>query len=188
MGSKVYKGQEVVVEGSLSGETIIVTKFAYDPAFNLEYLGEAKIGTREWENKFFIQKFIYDPAFNLVEILNATNEMTTGAAELTIDTSDNHYIVITLPAGGDFSEVSPQDSISVSTANNKFHLLPVHDTNQEDQVRIRKTDIPANILATIVDEANTSLAPTDVKVRLENERTKPYEKRRWDHRERYIYA
>lgn len=188
MGSKVYKGQEVVVEGSLSGETIIVTKFAYDAAFNLEYLGEAKIGTAENQNRFFIQKFIYDPAFNIIEILNATNETTVGAPELTIDTtSDPGFIKVILPAGGDFSEVNSGDSISVKTPNNAFNVLPIYDTNEQDELRIQKSDLPSNILSSIVEEANTLLTPTDIIIRLENPSTKPYEKRRWDHRERYIY-
>jgi|DEB0MinimDraft_6_1074348.scaffolds.fasta_scaffold21121_2 hypothetical protein len=170
-------------------ELASVTKFAYDAAFNLEYLGEAKIQATDSENKFFLQKFIYDPAFNLIEILNATNDTSLGAAALTIDvSSDPNFILINLPNGGDFSEVNAADFISVKTVNNEFNLLLIYDTDQNTNARIRKSDVPSEILSTIVDETNTVIASQDVLVRLEDDSTKELNKRRWDHRERYIYA
>lgn len=188
-GSKVYKGQNVMVEGSLSGETIIVTKFAYDTAFNLEYLGEAKIGTQEHENKFFIQKFIYDPAFNLIEIINATNITHCGADQVTIDvTSDPMYLTITIPSEGDFTEANVGDSIFVTTDTNEISQFPIAETNQTDTVRVLKNDIPSNILSSISDEANFILNNVnDLRLTLKNDSTKDFSKRRWDHRERYTY-
>lgn len=187
--SKVHEGQVVVVEGSLVGETIIVTKFAYDSAFNLKYLGEAKAGSAIQENKFFIQKFIYDSAFNLIDILNATNRSSVGADQVTVDvTTDAMHVVITLPNAGDFTELNAGDSLSLITVNNTFNLLPIKDTNQTNQVRILKNDIPANILATMIDEVATPIATANLLVQLNDDKTKAYKKRRWDHRERYIYA
>lgn len=189
MGSKVYKGQNVMVEGSLSGETVIITKFAYDTAFNLEYLGEAKIGTQVHENKFFLQKFIYDPAFNLIEILNATNKTNVGADQVSIDvTSDPQYLIITLPSFGDFKEASPGDSIFVKTDVNSVAQFPISDTDNVSQVRVDKKDIPANILVSITDQSNFILEDIfDVRLTLKADKTKDYSKRRWDYRERYIY-
>lgn len=187
MADKVYKGQNVVVEGSLSGETLITTKMAYDTKMNIEYLGEAKIGSPEDTNRYFIYKYIYDCNLNLVEIQSATNESSVGANEVSVDTSGS-FITVTLPDGGDFSELNKDDHLSLKTINNTFNMLPVFEIVDNNSIKIRKSDIPSNIIAGIVDESNTQIDEFDLKVKFVNTATKDYSKRRWDHRTRYIYV
>jgi len=190
MSSKVYKGQGVIITGSLSGETIIVTKFSYNSRSNLEYLGEAKIGSKEEENKFFIKKYIYDNKQDLIEIRNATNRTSVGANIVSVDkTSDPMYVIISLSDLGDFSEVRPEDSVSLVTSNNKFDGLQINKVSEDKkQIFLLKEKIPSNMLLAIIDENLTDIAETDLMVQLNHEDTKDYAKRRWSHRNRYVYA
>jgi len=186
MASKVYKGQSVVVEGSLVGETIIITKFAYDTALSLEYLGEAKIGSGAYDSKWFIQKFFYDPTLNLIDIKTATNQTTPGATFVSIDATDPNMPIITI-GNGDFIEVNDGDSITLTTGTQSISGLPIR--------KISPTQIYINFLqdcgsppvVPIVSEINTLISATDFIITLNNDATKDFSKRKWSNRTRYVY-
>ena len=186
MSSKVYKGQGVVVEGSLAGETIIITKFAYDTTLSLEYLGEAKIGTKVSDNRWFIQKFFYDSTLSLTDIKTATNKTTVGATSVSIDATNPNIPIITIN-NGDFSEIRDGDSITLTTALQTISGLPVR--------KISDTQVSINFIAdcgsppatAVISESNVPISVTDLVMTLSSDYTKDFARRRWDNRERYIY-
>jgi hypothetical protein len=186
MSSKVYKGQGVIVEGSLAGETIIISKFAYDSTLSLEYLGEAKAGTSPSQNKWFIQKFFYDSTLSLTDIKNATNRTNVGATMVSIDASNPNLPIITI-SNGDFSEVNSGDTISLTTPTQNVSGYPIR--------KISDTQISINFLqdcgqppaVSVLSETNTSISLNDFIITLSSDATKDWAKRRWDHRDRYVY-
>ena len=184
MGSKVFKGQEQQIEGSLVGEPIIVTKTAKTPTLQIEYLAEAKYATPDYANRHFIFKFTYDFALSVDRILQASNDTRTEATQVTVDTTiDKRGIKITI-VGGDFSEVNDGDEFSLTTTLNDMQAVLI-------KLKLSDTELilePTNLANPIVDETNTPIGADDLIIRLQNEKTKDFSKRRWDHRERYIYV
>lgn len=186
MGNKVFKGQEVVVEGSLVGETLIVSRFAYDASLNLEYLGEAKVGSGESASKWFIQRFGYDAILNLISIQTATNRTTVGSTSVSIDATNPNLPIITIH-NGDFSEVNSGDHITLTTGLQSISGQPV--------IKISDTQISIDFLkdcgspptVPIVSENAATIVETDFIITLANDATKDYAKKRWANRERYIY-
>ena len=127
MGSKVHKGQEVVVPGSLVGETIVTKKIDYDSVCNPIYIADVKVGIPDCENRHFIKFLTFDSSCNLTKVETALNKTrigdSTDSITVTLDvTSDTSFISITV-AGGDFSEIAIGDSIQVTTISNTVQHL-----------------------------------------------------------------
>lgn len=186
MSSKVYEGQGVVVEGSLCGETMIITKLSYNSAMAVEYIGECKFGKDDTERFHFIQRLYYDAALNVTSIKVAQNYIYADATQATITVSPTDVLVSLDPLGtnGDFDEVRTDDALFLTTPTQKILNVPVIKVDKYT-LRIRKASDATN-LNVIVDEIAT-INKTDCYCQLNNAETKPFSKRRWDLRLRYIY-
>lgn len=181
MSDKQHKGQLQVVEGSPTGEFHVIPKFAYDIYFNLEYLAEAKIGKSDHVNAHYIQKFVYDASCNMTRILIATNLTNCDCTDVSIDVINGITIKISTTTG-DFVEVNEGDSFNLTTPTQKIvGLVAKREDDTTVVVTLSEEDL------TLVDETDTSIAVTDLTVKLNHKNTKEYDKRRWDHRERYFY-
>ena len=185
--SKVYKGQGVIVEGSLVGETIIVTKLSYDTALNLEYLGEAKYGSGETENRWFIQRFFYDSTLSLTDIKNATNRTTTDTTLISsIDVTDPRKPCITI-GNGDFSQVMNGDMISLTTPLQSISGVPIIKISDTEICLDFSSDCALLPTVPILAETNVPIQPSNLIITLVNDRSKDMTKRAWACRERYFY-
>ena len=178
---KVHKGQTQVVEGSAVGEFYVIHKMDYTNSCQLKYLGEAKIGLPDSVGAHFIQKFEYDARKNLERVLIATNESTLGCDEISVEKLSDTTVKVLLHSG-DASEVTEGDSFRADTGS---QLIQGNvKRKQDDQKLILELCEPS---PSMVDEYNVSVSEEDVMVAFNNEKTKGYTKRRWDHRERYVY-
>ena len=181
-GRKNYKGQDQVVQGSPTGEYLVITRFDYDNSCgDPKYIGEAKIGSAEIDSKWHIELLEYDSVGNLVVIKTATNQILTGSTEITIDPTYGtaEQTLLTL-ADGTFHEhyVKPGDYIKLDTALNFIRNAEIQEVLSDTQVVIK---------AVGVSEVSAALDPEDLIITLQNELTKDYAKRRWDLRALYIY-
>jgi hypothetical protein len=185
MTNRVYKGQGLVLEGNYVGENFIVTKTSRTPALQYEYIGEAKYGTPDNMNRHYIMHVTYTPALQADRILSASNDTTTDATNVTVETLvDKRGIRITI-VNGDFSEVHAGDEFTLNTTNNHMRSVPITAVLSDTQIlvsRLENLDIP------IVDETNTPINKHDLLIRLKHEDTMEFHRRRWDHRTRYIYV
>jgi len=177
-GSKTHKGQQLILPGSFTGEPIVSNRYAYNSASLLEFCGEAKFGTPENTPKWFIQKFEYDLGCDLAAVLNACNQVTTKATDISVDTTSNSPDVKITIVGGVFDQIGDGDKITIDTAANKWVGKFVS--------KLSATEITVSTEAVAVDETTTAIADEDFLITLEND--KEFHRRRWDKREFYIYA
>ena len=160
---KELKGQTLVLPGSRSGASTIVTELAYDSAFNLEFIGEARYASPTNGLNWYIEKLTYDSAFNLIRIQTAQNLRrlgTTGDLTDTMNPDANEYI---FPDGSSFFDIRVGDSID----------------------RIPVTRISGNTITLL--EPLSRLTLSELILTLEEYSTKDFNKRAWDLRELYIY-
>ena len=157
---KEYKGQTLVIDGSKSGSSIVVTRLAYDSAFNLEFIGEARYGSAETDQYWYIERLSYDSAFNLVNIETAQNQRALGPAGSAISISGS---VVTVPADLFISDLNPGDLLD---------NIPIVSIN--------------GVEITLSGTLGTTVA-NDVVVTLENYIVKDFNKRAWTIRNLYVY-
>ena len=157
---KEYKGQTLVIDGSKSGASVVISRLAYDSAFNLEFSGEARYGSQNSDQHWYIEKLSYDSAFNLVSIETAQNSRLLGSTGVLV-VADN---VVTIPTDTFISDLSVDDTL------NNLRIVSISGQDITLSGPLGTTD------------------PTLVTVVLENYVTKDFNKRAWDLRELYIYA
>ena len=180
MSSVVHKGQIQVVEGSPSGDFYVKTILGYNDAKKLIYVGTQKTNTTQNENRCFIEKLIYDELGLFQEILIAQNLTSLGCTNVTIKKLSPNVAEITPNNGVGIAEIYKDDSFNLTSTNNTFSGIIVKKVNNSLHVRL-------NSDFSIVDETIT-INEFDLIVRLENELTKDYTKRRWANRTTYLYA
>lgn len=179
-GEMWHKGQTQVVEGSPSGDYYTTTKLDYAGTINLVYLGECKIGISDSINSHFIQQFLYINNL-LTSIQIATNETTLGCTNINISVPTSQVVQITLN-NGDVSEININDGFS-------FNSGPYNFAGTVQNV-IQPNILWINVLngtSGISPVSNFTIGLTDMLCNLEADSTKKYEKRRFDHRTRYLY-
>ena len=157
---KELKGQTLVLPGSRSGASTIVTELAYDSAFNLEFIGEARYASPTSGLHWYVEKLSYDAAFNLIRIQTAQNLRRLATTGDFTDLGNNTY---QFPEGSFFSDIQAQDSI--------------------DQIPI--TSITGDTI--VLARPLSRLSLSTLILTLENYTTKDFNKRAWDLRELYIY-
>lgn len=177
--AKQHKGQLQTVEGSMVGEAITVSRFAYNEAYCVEYIGEAKFNTPENDYKWHITKFKYDEVYNVTHILTASNTATTKATQVSVNPAIPTAIVVDI-VGGVFDIASIGDNILVNTLTNKFRA-------KISQVMSPTQVIVANPTVPVLSEVSTVITADDLLISLELEENKDFAKRRWDKREFYLY-
>jgi hypothetical protein len=183
MGSKVYKGMEVGLEGSPCGEFPFITKYAYtSTCCSLEYTGDCKVGGLDHARHHYIEKYEYDACFNLIDVKIAQNKLIANATAVTLSVQPYYVHVILTPGNGDFTEMHTGDTIYVKTPTQLINNVPVEKIS-DYEVKI-KIDVSCN---GIVDKS-AAIAITDIVSTLNHEETKDYNKRRWDYRDRYQFS
>ena len=160
---KELKGQTLVLPGSRSGASTIVTELAYDSAFNLEYIGEARYASPTIGLHWYIERLSYDAAFNLIRIQTAQNLRILGTTGTLTDMGNNTY---QFPPGTLFFDLQVGDMINQKpiTALSADGIFTLDRPLPADQLSLNE------LVAT-----------------LENYVTKDFNKRAWDLRELYIY-
>lgn len=177
-GSKRYKGQIQVYEGSPTGEPIVTTLFEPDSTGNVKFIGEAKIGSPQNAFKWFLTKFEYDSTGNIAAIKTAINQITTNATNVTVDIISNPGFTRIQLIGGDLSLVNIGDKVFLTTGSNSFEGSYITQILSSTEVLI--ADIGIN-------ETGTAISPADCTISLEGDDNKGYDKRQWAKRALYIY-
>jgi len=195
MSEKQHKSQLQVVEGSAVGEFHVIPKFDYNSSMLLEYLGEAKITAADNTNNHYIQKFIYDSVCNVSRILIATNQASAGCTDVTVEILSKKKVKI-VANNGDFKEVEiptigggklkdkqQATTVNLTTPTQSFvgKACKVSSDGSEVEIELNTED------STLIGETNTVIDEFDLMLQF-NSNNKPYEKRRWTNRKRYIYA
>ena len=182
---KEYKGQTLVVDGSKSGASVVITRLAYDSAFNLEFIGEARYGSSESDLYWYIEKLSYDSAFNLISIETAQNKRILASQMATI--SQN---TITVDTSGFVGDLFPGTPITET-----FEDTDGNVTNANSYSVVSSTTVTDNqgVVTgyTITLDGNTSPTQTEASlyiVSLEDYTVKDFNKRAWDARVLYEYA
>lgn len=179
-GSKRLKGQLQIVEGSPTGEPIVISKIDYDSCFNPKYVGEAKVGSQDNQHVFFIQKIEYTSAGEIAAIKTAMNQTLTGATSFTLDTSYGTGLTLLTIPDGDFEQACIGDEIFINSGTN-FAKVRVETIVDSTSIVIQTEDL--------VDETNTPITSAqELLLILKNESTKDFARRRWDKRNLYLYA
>ena len=163
---KEIKGQTLTIDGSRSGASIPITQLAYDSAFNVEYVGEAKFGTPNSDNKWYIERFFYDAAFNVIEVRPALNRIS-----LLNFTYANGDITLT---GDLISQI-----LTVVNVNDSILLT--------DSSGASLTSTVSSISNPIISTGLGDFDPVSIAVTLEGRNAKEFSKRIWDLRNLYIY-
>lgn len=195
MSEKQHLSQLQVVDGSAVGEFHVIPKFDYNSSMQLEYMGEAKIGKPDHENAHYIQKLVYDSACNLSRILIATNRASAGCTDVSVEILSDKKVKI-IANNGDFNEVEiPTQGGGAQKTGFRATTLNLKTPTQEFVGRVE--EVSTNGLEVTVElntanglllaETNTTINEFDLILQF-NSNNKPYEKRRWTHRTRYIYA
>ena len=156
---KEYKGQTLVVDGSKSGASVVITRLSYDSAFNLQFIGEARYGSKETDQYWYLEKLLYDSAFNLETIQTAQNRRllsTTGTLIINVNE-------VTVPADTFLSDLNIGDTL------NNLSIISI------------------NGLIITLSGPLTVTNSNEVTVILENYVTKDFNKRAWTIRDLYIY-
>jgi len=194
MTDKVYKGQKQIVEGSAIGDFHVIPKFSYNSLQLIEYIGEAKVGLPDTANAHYIQKFIYDAVGNLKRVMIAVNLATAGCTEVSVIPINSHNVRL-IAHNGDFTDAEhPKEGGGKLKADKDLTLIRLNTGTQQIEGRVieindeatevvirRNVDTP-----TITTENNTIIEENKLILTL-NSTNKPYEKRRWVNRKRYIY-
>jgi len=183
---KEYKGNQVVIEGSKTGEEVFVTKCAYNSLQNLEFIAEAKFGTKDSMPKWYLEKFDYDSCCNLTQILTATNQLYSNINEIIIDKDINNpniTIIFNDLHEDILSNLNEKDAINLTTLlnDNKIQgmILSIDRINSKIIVEVGNN--------TIVNET-VLINDKDLIFTLNHPSTKPFNKRMWSLRKNYIYA
>ena len=177
MTDTVHKGQKQVVEGSATGDYYVQTLLDWGSCGNLIYVGEVKTGVEEHENRHFIQKIVYDANNNPVKMLIAQNRSSLGCTSFSYEILSNTKILVTLNSG-DCTEVNKGDSFTYIDFQGQI-IKKIDDFSFQVEV---------NTGTSALTNATVSVQEFDLIVKFENEKTKDYTKRRWDHRTRYAYS
>jgi hypothetical protein len=178
---KRYKGQTVIVEGSKTGADVFRTKIAYDTAFNPEFFGDAKYGTKTSAGNWYIEKVIYDAAFNATDFLTATNKLFIKPQQVDIAQNGQQVdITFTNPTDA-LGCINNKDGIYLITANNNIQGIIVGYDRGTQTITVDNGN------AAVTDETNATVNDEDAILTLNDESTKPFDKRVWDLRESYIY-
>jgi YD repeat-containing protein len=178
-GFKQHKGQLQTVDGSATGEYVITNLFDNNADGSPQYIGEAKFGTLQNDNRWWITQYRYDGLHNLIGAYTATSQVSSGATAVTVDTTSNPgFATITL-TGGDVSYISINDGLFLQTPSNSIKGTLVAQVILPNQVLVA---VPAT------PETNTPIATFDVTFKLNSEDLKGFDKRRWDLRSLYVYA
>ena len=166
---KEYKGQTLVIDGSKSGASVVITRLSYDSAFNLQFIGEARYGSKESDQYWYLEKLSYDAAFNLESIETAQNvrQLGTTSDTLTFDVDDNTKFTA--------SEDLFLSDLNVDDTLNNLRITAINGR----EFTLSGTLQPDPMTPTI--DAST------VTVTLENYVTKDFNKRAWTIRNLYIY-
>lgn len=180
-GRKNYKGQDQVVQGSPTGEFVVVTRFDYlGVCGNPRYVGEAKFGSKENDPKWHIERYDYSSVGNVSAIKTAINQITTKATSIDVDgTYGPNSSKITI-AGGVFFPyyMTSGDRIKLVTPSNELSSGLISEILSDTEIVINET---------LINEVGTSITDLDLLILLEDAQTKDFAKRRWDLRTYYIY-
>ena len=172
---KEYKGQTLVIDGSRSGASTVVTRLAYDSAFNLELIGEARYGSAETDQYWYIEKLSYDSAFNLTTVQTAQNRRILGPSSVT-PTNGVTDDILTAPTSpiNLFVDIRPGDILETTGpgAEGSFTVLE----NLGDGIRLDR-----DINASPAFPANTRT------IILNDYVNKDFNKRTWTLRDFYVY-
>jgi len=180
-GGKQFKGIPLSLPVGPSGEPLSTTKLDYTgPCGDVKYLGEAKAGSKEIDNRWYIECFEYDSYGNVICIEVACNQLTTKATEVTIDTTSNPGFVRIAITGGVFFKgyIQAGDKITLNTGTNSFGNVRIEQILSDTEVLIK---------ATASDETGASITESDLILTIESD-LKDFKKRRWDLRSFYLYA
>jgi hypothetical protein len=181
MSNKVHKGQTQVFEGNQLGEPISNTKLAYDSAFNVEYIGECKVGINDSERRHYIEKFEYDSSFNLTIVKISQNILKGNSTIISIDTTSNSSHIKVILTNGDCSEINIGDDVLIVTGSQAIKGNIVKNVGVSEFWFLKKDN------ANTIEELNITILPESILYYLQHETTKDYVKRRWDLKDRYIY-
>lgn len=176
--SVVHKGQMQVVEGSPSGDFYTKTVLGYEGK-RLIYVGTQKTNTSPTENRCYIEKLVYDNQGLFQELLIAQNLTSLGCTNVTIRKLSDKVAEITPNNGVGIAEVNKNDGFNIISTNNTFSGIIVKKVNNSLHVEINES--------LIVNET-VDIAEFSMIIRLENDLTKDYTKRRWANRTTYLYA
>lgn len=183
--NKRFKGQTLVLDGSRSGADIPQSKISYNSSHNAEYFGDSKFGASEDSPKWYIEKFMYNSAGNVVDCVTAINQIYSGVATVTVDSSGDPSILVTIVG-------LPQTLLDILHSNDIMNLTTVTNVNKI-QGTITNIDKTTNIFTVlvgtsgIVNETSTIISATDCIFTLNNVEVKPFNKRVWSLRAQYLY-
>jgi hypothetical protein len=184
--TKVFNGQDVILEGSPTGDFPYITKMAYNCNAQVEYIGECKTGLQDHERRHYIEKYSYNCLMGLDKVLIAQNFLNSGATSATITVSSRNVTINLTPGNGDFREVNAGDSLYLKTSTQSIMNFPITAKIDDYTVKLRKADA-AGSLDTVANEIAV-INLWDCYVELRHDDTKPYHKRCWDRKERYRYT
>lgn len=177
---KQEQGQLVVVPGSPTGKYHVTNNFAYNSICQIEYMGEAPTGAKDYEYQWFIQKYLYDSTCELVSIQTACNIFSTQATFLTVEIGAPYApdAKVTL-TDGDFDLIEVGQTIQFTTpSNNRTEI--VKEIISSTELLVSNTGL--------VGESSTAIDFADVTFIIPNDLLKKFHKRRWDKRALYIYG
>jgi len=160
-----------------------IPKLAYDSGFNLQYMSDAVIGVQDNQNSHFIQEFLYDGSFNLTRVVIATDTSTCNCTDVSVAVLTPGLVARITTTTGDFSEVNVGDDFTLTTPTQTI----VGSISLVESTTSIQITLPS-FSGTLVAETATTILTTDLLITFKHSSTSGYEKRRWDHRDRYIYA
>lgn len=182
MSSKVWKGQDLTLEGSGSAaEFPFTSKFDYNCIAQLEYFGECKNAKKDSERCHYIEKYVYNCIGFPETMLVAQNRIMADCTDISISI-DGSYILITAN-NGDFTEANVNDLLYLKTPTQSLMNAKIVKKISDNQVALMVSDYPL-----IVAEPNAIINIDDCIIQLEHDLTKDYNKRRWDRRALYLFA
>jgi len=184
--SRTYQAQTVVIEGSKSGAVNPTNKFDKNSIGLVEYVGECAIATNDNANAHYIEKLEYDLIGIIKNIKIATNLTTINASNIKVEDLQSSLLRITiLDSEGDFSEVNVGDSLDLITDFQNIAGAEVLEvSNKTVLIKIISSSVFTVTNSELISNENLTVLLNSPKT---NGLPEEYNKRRWDHRRRYIY-
>ena len=177
---KEYKGQTLVIDGSRSGASTVATQLAYDSAFNLEFIGEARYGSADTDPYWYIEKLSYDSAFNLTTIQTAQNRRILAPPPTFFAVVDDGFAIrlFATPSPDDinpFLDVKPGDQLFFARSTLQISVTIVE--NLGDKLTFD----------TFVNAGGAAQLSQNLILTLNDYTTKDFNKRLWAYRDLYEY-
>jgi hypothetical protein len=179
-GGKRYKGQIQVVDGSPTGEPIVVTLIDHLTNGMPSYIGEAKYNTPTDIAKWYITFIQYDVYYNIIATTTALNRFTSNATNISVDVISYPGYAAVTAIGGDLTLLSVGDKVFLSTVNNSIGGNLVTQILSSTQFLVQ--------LPNLIAETNTPVTPSDLIFHIENLSLKDFDNRVWDKRTLYLYG